>query len=232
MNINKDLSSRIKLLVKHFNITQKQLAQVAQVSPAAVNLWISGKIDKIKFTNAFNIAKEYNISLKWLVTGEGSMREGEIITVNEDGFIDDKNYVQIPEYMIHFAGGVGHEPDYEELTEYVPATYRLSWFQERGINPKNCKRFTVEGHSMEPLLYPGDKITVDMNDTTVKSGHVYALIINEGLSVKRLFSRTNGDLIVRSENPDVPDDSIKANDITTYIKIIGRVIDASGSGGL
>lgn len=226
------LADRITYCLETYNISKSELARIAGVSPSSVSDWLSGKSKGLRANVAIKIAKHFRISTSWLATGIGLPEQEEIAAIDDDDNLDNHKYVQIKEYKITFAGGPGTEPDIEELEESVPIPYRLSWFQERHINPAHCKRFEVSGTSMEPLLYAGDKITVDMNDTTIQSGHVYALHIDGELRVKKLIKQINGNLILRSVNPDFPDEVLTKNDINVYVKILGKVIDKSGSGGL
>ena len=50
--------------------------------------------------------------------------------------------------------------------------------------------------------------------------------------VKRLLAKMNGDLIIRSDNKDYPDEIIQKDDDSIHFHIIGRVVDKSGNGGL
>lgn len=85
---------------------------------------------------------------------------------------------------------------------------------------------------MEPILFPDDRILVNMADTSpIHNNHVYAIVYGDEVRVKRLIQLMNGDLIIHSENPQYPDEIIHKGDEINF-RIIGRVIDKSGSGGL
>ena len=57
------------------------------------------------------------------------------------------------------------------------------------------------------------------------------IVYGDEVRVKRLIQLMNGDLIIHSENPQYPDETIHKGDEINF-RIIGRVIDKSGSGGL
>lgn len=227
------LSDRITYILDTFHVSKAELSRIAGVNRVSISDWSTGKSKNIKTELAFKIASHFGISVQWLATGIGLPDQQDIVAISDTEKIDEKRYVQIKEYKIKFAAGPGCELDFEELTESTPVTYKLSWFQERHINPAHCKRFEVEGTSMEPLLYAGDKITVNTNDCVdINSGHVYALQIDGKLRVKKLIKQVNGNIILRSVNPEFPDEILSKDDIDVYIKIIGKVIDKSGDGGL
>lgn len=141
--------------------------------------------------------------------------------------------VRIPEETVRFSGGAGHLVSYEISNDREPATYRISWFQKERINPSKAKRFRVVGDSMEPLLYPGDSILVNLEETTVREGQVYVFRHGDELKVKKLFPKSDGSLVLRSVNrEEYPDDVVPPDVVAEQITIIGRVRDKSGRGGL
>lgn len=147
----------------------------------------------------------------------------------DDGVPEDM--VLVPESRIEFAAGHG-KLHYELVEDQEPATYRRSWFQKYGINPDRVKRFRVTGDSMEPFLYARDTILVNLDETQVIDGRLYALRYGDQLRVKQLSKRLDGTLILRSINPSYKDEEVPADLANEHITIIGRVRDRSGTGGL
>jgi phage repressor protein C with HTH and peptisase S24 domain len=147
----------------------------------------------------------------------------------DDGVPED--VVLVPESRIEFAGGDGRI-NYELVEDQEPAAYRRSWFQKYGINPDRVRRFRVTGDSMEPMLFARDTILVNLDETQVVDGRLYALRYGEQLRVKQLSRRLDGTLILRSVNPLYKDEEVPAELANEHITIIGRVRDRSGTGGL
>jgi phage repressor protein C with HTH and peptisase S24 domain len=148
---------------------------------------------------------------------------------SEDGTPDD--VVLVPESRIEFAGGDG-KINYELVEDEEPATYRRSWFQKHGINPDRARRFRVAGDSMEPLLFARDTILVNLDETQVIDGRLYALRYGDQLRVKYLSKRLDGTLVLRSVNPAYKDEEVSSDLANEHITVIGRVRDRSGTGGL
>ena len=148
---------------------------------------------------------------------------------HEDGIPDD--VVLVPESKMEFAGGDGRI-NYELIEDEEPATYRRSWFQKYGINPDRVRRFRVTGDSMEPLLYARDTILVNLDETVVVDGRLYAIRYGDQLRVKYLSKRLDGTLVLRSVNQAYKDEEIPAELANEHITVIGRVRDRSGTGGL
>ena len=147
----------------------------------------------------------------------------------EDGPTEDM--VLVPESRIEFAAGDGHIA-YELVEDQEPASYRRSWFQKYGINPDRVRRFRVTGDSMEPMLFARDTILVNLDETQIVDGRLYALRYGDQLRVKYLRKRIDGTLVLRSVNPDYKDEEISADLANEHITVIGRVRDKSGTGGL
>ena len=227
------LSDRINYGLKKSGKNQSRLAEECGVKSSSVNGWTSGKTKDLMSTVAYKASRSLNLNLNWLITGKGEPEGDPIVALDDDETPSD-DYVQIKEYGVRCAAGNGCEPTYEEQTECVPATYRRSWFQRIGVNPNHCKRFVVSGDSMIPVLYNNDRILVDLSDTfPIHNNHVYAIVFRNEVRVKRLISQMNGDLIIRSDNRDsFPDEIIKHDEENVNFRVIGRVIEKSGDGGL
>ena len=227
------LSDRINYGLKKSGKNQSRLAEECGVKSSSVNGWTSGKTKDLMSTVAYKASRSLNLNLNWLITGKGEPEGDPVVALDDDETPSD-DYVQIKEYGVRCAAGNGCEPTYEEQTESVPATYRRSWFQRIGVNPNHCKRFVVSGDSMIPVLYNNDRILVDLSDTfPIHNNHVYAIVFRNEVRVKRLISQMNGDLIIRSDNRDsFPDEIIKHDEENVNFRVIGRVIEKSGDGGL
>jgi phage repressor protein C with HTH and peptisase S24 domain len=148
----------------------------------------------------------------------------------DDAQADDMVYV--PESRISFSAGNGRTANYELIEDEEPASYRLSWFQKYGINPDHVKRFRVAGDSMEPMLFARDTILVNMDETSVVDNKMYAIRYGDELRVKYLRKKLDGTLILRSINPLYKEEEVSPALASEHITIIGRVRDASGTGGL
>jgi phage repressor protein C with HTH and peptisase S24 domain len=145
----------------------------------------------------------------------------------------DSEFIIIPQYYVQASAGPGNENEiiFEEVKDPEGGFIKpRSWFQTHLINPDNCKTFLVHGDSMEPYLWDGDKILVDCSPEDIISGKVYVFMINGKMRVKVLRPLING-LLIRSFNPEIPDETLTANDLETF-KLIGRVRDRAGNSWL
>lgn len=225
-----ELKNRIQSAMDYAKINGKELSVITGLTTAAISQYKTGKILTLNAMAAQKIADALGVNVEWLVTGEGNMIKPNIISLdNADSDKLPAGFVQIPEYKICFGAGEAEEPTYEEIQDCVPAYFRSSFFSDRGINPKNCRRFKVIGDSMIPLINSGDYITVDCTPQDyIENNQIYALVFDHSLRVKRLI-KSFKTLTIRSDNQIYPDEVLTLEEAAQMIHIIGKVIERSGS---
>lgn len=225
-----ELKNRIQSAMDYAQINGKELSNLTGLTTAAISQYKTGKILTLNAMAAQKIADALGVNVEWLVTGEGNMIKPNIISLdNADSDKLPAGFVQIPEYKICFGAGEAEEPTYEEIQDCVPAYFRSSFFSDRGINPKNCRRFKVIGDSMIPLINSGDYITVDCTPQDyIENNQIYALVFDHSLRVKRLI-KSFKTLTIRSDNSIYPDEVLTLEEAAQMIHIIGKVIERSGS---
>lgn len=204
------------------------IAKLLGESPQTITNWESRGVSKSGLIKA-NLA--LGVSIEWIKSGLGEMFHENVHAYHpEDPVGDDE--VRVAEYKVQFSAGNGRV-HIELAEESEPASYRRSWFQRERINPDQARRFKVTGDSMEPLLYSGDSVLVNLAENEqIIDGCVYAIRYGDELRIKRLFKRLDGSLTLRSENSKYKDEDISPSLAAEHISIIGRVRDKSGKGGL
>lgn len=225
-----ELKNRIQSAMDYAQINGKELSILTGLTTAAISQYKTGKILTLNAMAAQKIADALGVNVEWLVTGDGNMIKPNIISLdNADSDKLPAGFVQIPEYKICFGAGEAEEPTYEEIQDCVPAYFRSTFFSDRGINPKNCKRFKVIGDSMIPLINDGDYITVDCTPKDyIENNQIYALVFDHSLRIKRLIKSFKS-LTIRSDNPIYSDEVLTLEEAAQMIHIIGKVIERSGS---
>lgn len=130
------------------------------------------------------------------------------------------DFVIIPQHDVAASAGPGAVNGGEKINGGLSFSRR--WLSKRGLHPSALRVIDVVGESMQPRLHDGDKVLVDVSDTSPKSGRVYVLRQGDELLVKHCQLLPNAVLRVSSANPDYPTydiDLSKAGDVT----IVGRV---------
>jgi len=221
------------------------IARTCGVSPPTVTAWfdLPEKVASMERVYAERLCDAFDlrVSPSWLAEGLGPMLPstppaliGKPVRALAEGEDPGEGYVQIPEYEVRFAAGNGRTALFDEIEGTKPRTYRVEWFVEAGINPQHCKCFKVHGDSMEPMLFDGDSVLVNLAETSIINGKVYAMRYGDELRIKRCYKRLDGGLVLHSDNPGfLPrDEDVSPAMAAEHITILGRVRDKSGSGGL
>lgn len=223
------MSNRIeRLLAEKNGGNQSEMARFIGVTPQAVQKWIAGDSEP-RGKNLVSAAQFLGVTPAFLKFGP--VPTTKVTAIHPDDELPD-DVVLVPESRIEFSAGNGRAAHYELVEDEEPATYRLSWFQKHGMKPERVRRFRVHGDSMEPLLYARDTILVNLDETNIVDGRLYAIRYGDELRVKYLTRRLDGTLILRSVNPQYKDEEIPPPMAAEHITVIGRVRDRSGTGGL
>jgi len=81
----------------------------------------------------------------------------------------------------------------------------------------------VTGDSMEPIIHKGAHVGVIPLDGDLQEGNIYLCRRPPfGLLVKRVLMGNNGQILLRSENPKYPDQTVEYNEYEQFI--VGRVV--------
>lgn len=134
---------------------------------------------------------------------------------------NDDSFVVVPRHDVEASAGPGAINGNEDEIEGLSFSRR--WLAKRGLSIANLKVIGVNGDSMQGKLSDGDKVLVDVSQTTPRSGFAYVLRTAEELLVKYCQLMGNGLLRVSSENPNFPAYDIDLSK-SPDVAIIGRVV--------
>lgn len=105
-----------------------------------------------------------------------------------------------------------------ETPRYFPA----DWVRRYTTSPASHLRFAPgRGNSMSPTIDDGDIMLIDLSERRLTFADlIWVCAIGEMGMVKRLATRADGTIIIKSDNPSVRDDTA----VDGEIHIIGRVV--------
>jgi phage repressor protein C with HTH and peptisase S24 domain len=113
--------------------------------------------------------------------------------------------VQVPVMNVHASAGHGALAEGEAQSGQFG--FSKGWLRElNASNSSSLSAIGVVGNSMEPTLYDGDDIVIDLGDaqTRLRDG-IYALRMDGALNVKRIAIEPKGRLVsVTSDNQAYP----------------------------
>ena len=170
--------------------------------------------NKIPFANILDFCALKKISINWLLYGQ-----------DPSSLIDstDKYWIKyFPTINVSAGGGAyDSDEDYEKLE--VPPYFTNMLGGEN--NMKNIEAINVTGDSMEPTLNSGNIIFLDKTKYDVSKDGIYAFINENGLFVKRIQKRIDGQLDIISDNKEYPIQVVRKDEIN----ILGKVVGSFGS---
>jgi phage repressor protein C with HTH and peptisase S24 domain len=159
----------------------------------------------------------------------------EIYRLAEDGAgqvqAASEKYVMVPRLNLAVAAGNGTEPDNVEIQGAL--AFQREWLRKKGLNPDTLEIYDATGGSMSPYIESGDVLLVDVSTSLPPQNNEVWVLWQPaplGVRVKRLLYRENGDLIIRSDNPDknlYPDEIIPGPQGDT-VKTVGKVVWRGG----
>jgi phage repressor protein C with HTH and peptisase S24 domain len=85
--------------------------------------------------------------------------------------------------------------------------------------------FDVSGDSMEPTLYHGSRVLIDMSQHEIIDNKIYALRNGSQVFIKRLYKVFNQPKVVaKSDNPLYPELQIDLSSENADLKIVGMAV--------
>lgn len=219
------LAERLKLARTQAKLTQTELGEKIGVSQNTIQ-----KVEKGGETKYINqLARALDVNAEWLQfgTGEMAIRHVDDVEMIEDDKDYSDTHVEIDLYDIKLSAGNGKPViEWVQRKSEEPLLFREAWFRIKRLSPKTCKAMYVRGHSMSPVLDDWDTVIVDIADTDIVDGEIYALIYNRNFYIKQIV-RTGKGLQLISFNTDYDPIDIDEDDLE-YVQIIGRKVWRGG----
>lgn len=134
----------------------------------------------------------------------------------------DFDFVLVPRYDVTASAGPGTHVVGE--TQVGEIAFERRWMRRHlGRAGSDFALVDVSGQSMEPTLFDGATIVVDLRQKSTEGGGIFVLRREADLFVKRVQRRVNGDLQVISDNPAFQQDIVPAGS-ELQLEVIGRVV--------
>ncbi|WP_335899793.1 helix-turn-helix transcriptional regulator [Shewanella algae] len=222
------LSKNIVQRMRELGLTQKQLAERSGVSQPMVHKLVSGKATAT--ARLLDLARALECSPERLMYGE----EGtENLPASNASFADgfdawdettplEKDEIEVPFYTeVELAAGSGSIAARERTGKKI--RFSKTTLRRQGVDPLHAVGVKVTGNSMEPVLPNGCSVGVDLGNTKIVDGKMYAINHDGMLRVKLLYRLPGNGLRFRSYNQDEYPDEIYSEDKASNIKIIGKI---------
>lgn len=197
------------------------------VSKSLVSDWLNKGVS-ITAINLFRIAQRSDLSLNWLLTGQGPARLKEILAAwaaaeRETPYACfERDYVLVPQVAVMAGDGSGVTIRSEQIVNHL--AFKADWVRgNMGLDAARLVLVTIRGDSMEPTLKAGDLLLLDMRVTQVHNDAIYVLRRDADLVAKRLQRGFDGSVLIRSDN-SAYETQVVPPERAGQLEIIGRVV--------
>ena len=178
MNINEVQDTLQKL--KNTKIPQSEIAKALKKDRSNINAKAK-RGTELKLIEVEQLEKYFNVVLT-----DSACQTAKLVEQIES----DRTNIELAkiEYFpdVYLSAGYGVEV-YDEYSETIVIDERFL-MSERGmrVNPKNCKMVRVSGNSMFPEYHHGDRVIIDVSDTNLTDGQIYAFRYDGQCYVKEI----------------------------------------------
>lgn len=182
-NSKTNFSSRLELAIQQDGRPKGIIAQKVGVKPPVMSRWLNQGVQPDS-ENVNKLARVLNLSVHWLLTGDGAMRPEGVLKEQ----YTDLPQGALPVYWIPVISWAhaGEAATYEELPQHWQDRLPVATKTERGFG------LVVEGDSMSPRCEPGDVVVIEPDKSYHNGCLVVAKIKNDGVVLRRFMRLPDG----------------------------------------
>lgn len=215
------LKDRLKLARKNAKKSQQAVADAIGVTQSAYSQLETGRVDSSSFLPA--IAKFLGVDAYWLQTGKESEKFDPFITVDSvvatEDYKDEFIWIDVVEAV--FSCGVGESIEFHFDTINGKIPFSPSFMKDKNVTDKTMKIIKAKGDSMADFIKDGDLVGINLAQTDIIDGEIYAVYLaGEGM-LKQIFKEADGSLVLHSLNEKFPDRIVSEENGRNF-KVIGR----------
>lgn len=172
--------------------------KAAGATSGAFTQWADGTIEKMPLDRCFLIAPVLRCNPHWLFNGTGKIDdEAEIFDLESH-----PDLVSVKRMKDVLSAGIdGYSVNDMSEEEGLPVFFRRDWMQSQGLKPDRLAALKVNGRSMEPSLWDGDLVVINLEDQKLANGEVFA-VKHEGANIIKRLRHNAGQWWLASDNPD------------------------------
>lgn len=209
MSMREEFAEKLKMLRKHYNITQDMLAKELGIGKSAISNYENG-VSMPDSKKLIKIANRFNVSVDMLL--------GRVTKFSDSGVVDYQTVARIPILdRIRVA-----------LPLY-PASVAIGYMEFPGDLPGNCDDyfgFVVKGDSMDRLhMFDGDTVLV-RKQSIISNGDIAVVVIDEGEALIKRYYKSQNTVTLMPESNN-PAHQPQIYDTTqTKVAVLGKVVKA------
>jgi len=225
-------------------IRQVDLVEATGATKGAVSKWVAGtNIPKAEFLSP--LANVLKTSQNWLLTGENDQRKNnfnmqefmdkhgltrkeessfDVNEIHEPTVVDyeiENGFIWIDVVEANFSCGTGESIEFHFDVINGKFPFPPSFFQKKYVDPKCMRIIKAKGDSMSDFIHDGDLVGIDISQTEIIDGEIYAVYFEGEGMIKQIFKEEGGKLSLHSLNPKYRDREVSEINGLNF-KVMGR----------
>ena len=212
--------------MRYLNLKSVDIVKAITVSKGSVSQWIHG-ISAPSGKNVIPLSRVLQCSPDWLLTGKEKKAVEEEVEWYGDlqpwdqSIARNDDEVVLP-FFLEVERSAGNGGYLVQKKPDLKLRFAKRILKQHGIDPAYAACIKMTGNSMEPVLPHGATVGVNMTETAVVDGKIFALDQDGMLRVKVLYRVPRG-IRLRSFNYTECPDEIYTDKQAKQIRILGRV---------
>ncbi|OTG64367.1 peptidase S24 [Acinetobacter sp. ANC 4470] len=221
------LKDRLKESRAKAKKTQAEVAEAVKMSQPAYQALESGRNQKSAFIPL--IAQYLGVDPFWLTTGSSSdsFNESDLMepTIVTGEIANQFVWIDVVEANFSCGDGVSIEFHFDAINGKIP--FPPSFLKDKNVTESSMKIIKAKGDSMADFIKDGDLVGINLSQTEIIDGEIYAVYLaGEGM-IKQVFKEADGSLVLHSLNEKYRDKLVTEENGKNF-KVIGRQIWRAG----
>ena len=214
------LGERLQKALDDKKLSWSKASTMIGLSPQAPSKWKKGQIGKETLEK---LAELLEVDVGWLLTGKDAGVFEPLVTVETvvatEDHKDDFVWIDVVEAVFSCGAGESIEFHFDTINGKIP--FSPSFMKEKGVTEKTMKIIKAKGESMADFIKDGDLVGINLAQTDIIDGEIYAVYLaGEGM-LKQIFKEADGSLVLHSLNEKFPDRIVSEENGRNF-KVIGR----------
>lgn len=215
------LKDRLKQARKNAQKSQVDVVNAVGITQSAYSQLETGRVASSSFLPA--IANFLGVDAYWLSTGKSpdSFDSNEVIkpTVVSSEIKDEFIWIDVVQANFSCGNGESIEFHFDTINGKLP--FPPSFFKDKRVQAENMRIIKAKGDSMSDFIKDGDYVGIDLAQTEIIDGEIYAVYFAREGMIKQIFKEADGSLVLHSLNNKYPDKVVTEENGNNF-KIIGR----------
>lgn len=238
------VSDRINQKMKELDLSQADLIRGTGAGRATVSGWVNGT-NKPSAKHLDNLARTLKTTTSWILTGNENkspsnfnmqdfMDKHGLAKKDESSFdvsklhkptvVDfeiENGFIWIDVVEANFSCGTGESIEFHFDVINGKFPFPPSFFQKKYVDPSYMRIIKAKGDSMSDFIHDGDLVGIDISQTEIVDGEIYAVYFEGEGMIKQIFKEEGGKLCLHSLNPKYRDREVTEQNGLNF-KVIGR----------